>query len=43
MRYVGACAFDAVRLGQKDEQERYVPSDDVIDMQKRIAEERGLS
>ncbi len=39
---VGACAFEAVRLEQKAPQDRYVPPRDVIEMQMRIARERGL-
>ena len=39
---VGACSLDAVVLRQKDESNRYVPPADVIEMQMRIAKERGL-
>jgi Na+-translocating ferredoxin:NAD+ oxidoreductase subunit B len=38
---VGMCPVDAVRLHQKEAQQRYVPPVDVIDMQTRIARERG--
>jgi NAD-dependent dihydropyrimidine dehydrogenase PreA subunit len=40
---VGACASNAAKLVQKDEQDRYVPPADVLEMQKRIARERKLA
>lgn len=39
---VGACAFDAVKLHRKDIADRYIPPGDVVEMQTRIAKERGL-
>jgi ferredoxin/DNA-binding MarR family transcriptional regulator len=38
----GACAFEAVHLKQKDPEERYVPPRDMIAMQFKAAQERGL-
>lgn len=40
---VAACNFDAMVLHQKHENDRYSPPRDMIEMQKRISEERGLS
>lgn len=39
---VGACSVDAVKLHPKDQQHQYVPPVDFIDMQTRIAQERGI-
>jgi electron transport complex protein RnfB len=39
---VGTCTFDAVRLHQKVEPDRYVPPEGVVEMQMKIATERGL-
>jgi ferredoxin len=39
---VAACEFDAMVLHAKQEKEQYVPPRDIVDMQKRIARERGL-
>lgn len=39
---VGTCAFDAVKLHQKSGKDRYIPPPDVMNMQMRIAQERGL-
>ncbi|MGD0276682.1 MAG: 4Fe-4S binding protein [Syntrophales bacterium] len=39
---VGTCAFDAVKLLKKDVSDRYIPPKDVIEMQTRVAKERGL-
>ena len=39
---VAACDVDAMVLHAKPEKEQYVPPRDIVDMQKRIAQERGL-
>lgn len=39
---VGVCAFGAIKLVQKDAADRYIPPNDLIDMQIRIAKERGF-
>jgi len=39
---VGACPAEAIKLRQKDKQDRYVPPKDIVDMQIRIAKERGI-
>ncbi len=39
---VGACPAEAIRLRRKEEQERYVPPKDIVEMQIRIAGERGI-
>jgi ferredoxin len=39
---VGTCTFDAVRLIQKDETDRYTPPEGVVELQMKIAKERGL-
>lgn len=39
---VGSCEFGAIRLRQKDLDTRYVPPMDLMDMNMRIARERGL-
>ena len=39
---VGQCSFDAVKLFKKDASELYIPPKDVIEMQMRVAKERGL-
>jgi len=39
---VGACPTEAIKLRQKDKQDRYVPPKDIVDMQIRIARERGI-
>ncbi|MEN8245847.1 MAG: 4Fe-4S binding protein [Thermodesulfobacteriota bacterium] len=39
---VVACDVDAMLLHAKPEKEQYVPPRDIVDMQKRIAQERGL-
>ena len=38
----GSCPLDAIKLEHKDPQERYTPPRDVMDMQLKIARERGL-
>lgn len=38
----GACTLGAVELRQKDGPDRYVPPADVLEMQMKIARERGL-
>ncbi len=38
----GTCDFVGVELCQKDEMDRYIPPVDVVDMKRRIAQERGL-
>jgi ferredoxin len=39
---VAACEVDAMVLHAKQEKEQYVPPRDIVDMQKRIAQERRL-
>jgi electron transport complex protein RnfB len=39
---VGSCPPEAIKLQQKDPPERYTPPRDVMDMQLKIAKERGL-
>jgi Na+-translocating ferredoxin:NAD+ oxidoreductase subunit B len=39
---VGTCNVDAIKLLQKSEHDRYVPPKDVVEMQVKIAQERGL-
>jgi electron transport complex protein RnfB len=39
---VGNCPLEAIKLEQKDPQNRYIPPRDVMDMQLTIARERGL-
>ena len=39
---IGVCPLDAIKLEQKGLQERYTPPRDVMDMQLKIARERGL-
>jgi len=38
---VAACDFDAMTLQQKKEKNRYLPPKDIVEMQSRIAKERG--
>lgn len=39
---VGVCPTEALKLRQKDEKDRYIPPQDIVDMQIRIARERGI-
>jgi ferredoxin len=39
---VAACDFDAMALHQKKVENRYLPPRDIIEMQRKIAKERGL-
>lgn len=39
---VAACVFDALKLAKKEAADVYIPPKDVVEMQTRIAKERGL-
>lgn len=38
----GACEFDAVSVQLKKEEDRYLPPKDMVQMQMKMAKERGL-